>query len=255
MLPQIVIFGENSYRDDTEIDTETFLTKLKASSILPKTAAPPPVLYHPIFQAALEKGETVIVIAPSAKISGTVRSVQTAAADFRDLRVHVIDAQTIAGNTATLALLAAQWAAEGADDDSVLARLAAMIANQHTYFLVDTLEYLKKGGRIGGAKALLGKLLQVKPILQIKDGQVQPFDQERTKKRALARLINIVSEQAGASAAAHLSVMHIDAREDAEMLTQTFAEQLSIPTPPIYILPPAIGVHAGPKALAVGFFV
>ena len=83
MLPQIVIFGENSYRDDTEIDTETFLTKLKASSILPKTAAPPPVLYHPIFQAALEKDETVIVIAPSAKISGTVRSVQTAAADFR----------------------------------------------------------------------------------------------------------------------------------------------------------------------------
>ncbi|PKN93400.1 MAG: hypothetical protein CVU44_10985 [Chloroflexi bacterium HGW-Chloroflexi-6] len=255
MLPQIVIFGENSYRDDGEIDTEIFLTRLKASSILPKTAAPPPVLYHPIFQDALEKGDTVIVIAPSAKVSGTVRSAQNAAADFADLTVHVVDAQTIAGNTATLALLAAQWAAEGVDVDSILKRLAGLISSQRTYFLVDTLEYLKKGGRIGGAKALLGELLQVKPILQVKDGLVQPCEQERTKKRALSRLIDLVAEQAGGSANAHLSVMHIDAREDAEMLAQAFAERLGIPTPPIYVLPAAIGVHAGPRALAVGFFV
>jgi DegV family protein with EDD domain len=255
MIPQIVIFGEQSYRDDSEIDTETFLARLKASAALPKTAAPPPALYHPIFQEAQEKGQTVLVIAPSARVSGTVRSVQTATADFPDVPVHVLDTQTIAGNTATLALLAAQWAAEGADVDSILARLQPLVDNQRTYFLVDTLEYLKKGGRIGSAKALLGELLQVKPILQIKDGQVQPCVQERTKKRALARLIDLVCEQAGQSADAHLSVMHIDAREDAEMLAQAFAERLGIASPPIYTLPAAIGVHAGPRALAVGFFV
>jgi DegV family protein with EDD domain len=255
MIPQIVIFGEQSYRDDSEIDTETFLARLKASASLPKTAAPPPALYHPVFQEAQEKGQTVLVIAPSARVSGTVRSVQTAAADFPDLPVHLLDTQTIAGNTATLVLLAAQWAAEGADVDSILARIQPLVDNQRTYFLVDTLEYLKKGGRIGGAKALLGELLQVKPILQIKDGQVQPCEQERTKKRALARLIDLVCEQAGPSAEAHLSVMHIDAREDAEMLARAFEERLGIASAPIYTLPAAIGVHAGPRALAVGFFV
>lgn len=255
MLPQIVIFGEDSYRDDSEIDTETFLRRLKSSTSLPKTAAPPPALYQPIFQDALDKGDTVIVVAPSSQISGTVRSAQNAAADFPELAIHIIDAQTVAGNTATLALLAQEWADEDADVDTILTRLEALIKAQRTYFLVDTLEYLKKGGRIGGAKALLGEILQVKPILQIKDGLVQPFAQERTKKRALSRIIDTTCEQAEGSPAAHLSVMHIDAREDAEALAQAFSERLDIPTPPIYILPAAIGVHAGPKTLAVGFFV
>jgi DegV family protein with EDD domain len=255
LIPQIVIFGEDSYRDDSEIDSETFLAKLTASSQLPKTAAPPPALYHPIFQEAQDKGESVLVIAPSALVSGTVRSVQTAAAEFPDLTVHIVDTRTIAGNAATLVLLAAQWAAEGAGADSILPRLDAMIASQRTYFLVDTLEYLKRGGRIGGAKALLGELLQVKPILQVKDGQVQPFAQERTRKRALARLQEIITEQIQKNANAHLSVMHIGGEEQARELAASLAEKLDIPTPPIYNLPPAIGVHAGPGVLAVGFFV
>jgi DegV family protein with EDD domain len=254
MIPQIVIFGEEHYRDDTEMDTETFLMRLATSRVLPKTAAPPPALYAPILRAAQQQGDTVLVIAPSAQVSGTVRSAQTAAADFPEVPVHIFDTRTIAGNAATLSLLAAQWAAEGADAVSVLARLETLAASQRTYFLVDTLEYLKKGGRIGGAKALLGELLQVKPILQVKDGQVQPYDQERTKKRALARLMEVVSEQGGGSPAAHLSVMHIGARAEAESLAASLAERLGISVPPIYTLPAAIGVHAGPGALAVGFF-
>ena len=255
IVPQIVIFGEDSYRDNSEIDPETFLQKLKASAVLPKTAAPPPSLYYPIFQDAQDKGETVFVIAPSSDMSGTVRSAQSAAADFPDLTVEIVDTRTITGNAATLALLAAQWAAEDADAESVLARLEAMIANQRTYFLVDTLEYLKKGGRIGGAKALLGELLQVKPILQVKDGQIQPCAQERTKKRALARLTEIVVEEAGQASEAHLSVMHVGALAEAQALAEAFAARLGIQTPPIYNLPAAIGVHAGPGVLAIGFFV
>lgn len=139
IVPQIVVFGENSYRDDSEIDPETFVQKLKASAVLPKTAAPPPALYYPIFQDAQDKGQTVLVIAPSAAVSGTIRSAQSAAADFPDLTVEIVDTRTITGNAATLALLAAEWAAEDAQAESVLARLEAMIANQHTYFLVDTL--------------------------------------------------------------------------------------------------------------------
>jgi DegV family protein with EDD domain len=123
------------------------------------------------------------------------------------------------------------------------------------YFLVDTLEYLQKGGRIGGAKALLGELLQVKPILTVRDGQVEPFEQQRTKKRALARLMEIVEEQCPKNTGAHLCVMHADAQGVAETLAADLRSRMNLKDVPVYELPPAIIVHGGPGALAVGFFV
>ena len=192
LIPQIVIFGEQSYRDDTELDTATFLAKLRASRQLPKTAAPPPNLYIPHFEEALKNGDEVVVIAPSAKVSGTVNSAEVAAREFPSLKIHVVDTQTIAGNLATLVLLAHQWVNEGKKADEIVQRLGEWISRSRTYFLVNTLEYLQKGGRIGGAKALLGELLQVKPILRLGEGQVQPFEQQRTKKRAVNRVIEVV---------------------------------------------------------------
>jgi DegV family protein with EDD domain len=254
MIPQIVIFGQQEYRDDTEIDTATFLDKLKASRALPKTAAPPPALYNPFYEEAAKRGEPLIVVAPSAKVSGTVRAAEIAAQDFPGSDIRIMDTLTIAGNLASLVLAANRLAREGGSADDIETMLKAMIPCGHIYFLLDTLEYLAKGGRIGGAKALLGELLQVKPILQIKDGQVEPFDQERTKKRATARLVEIVSEQAKMSAEPHLCVMEIDAREEAEALKGELAGRTGIQAIPIYTLPPAIVVHAGPKALAVGLF-
>src|SRR5450759_4396606 len=194
LIPQIVVFGETSYRDDTELDTTAFLAKLKAAKELPKTAAPPPALYYPIFVQALKDEEDVIVVAPSAKVSGTVRSAEVAAQDFQKLSVHVVDSQTIAGNLASLVLLAYEWARESQQAGMIVKRLNEWIPRGRIYFLVNTLEYLQKGGRIGGAKALMGELLQVKPILCLREGQVEPFEQQRTKKRAVARLVEIVEE-------------------------------------------------------------
>jgi DegV family protein with EDD domain len=254
VIPQTVIFGEKAYRDDTELDTLTFLKLLKGSKQLPKTAAPSPELYKPFFQLAKDNGESVIVIAPSEKVSGTVNSAMIARKDYPDTDIRVIDAMTIAGNLGTLALLAHQLAKEGKTADEIESFIKDLIPRGRTYFLINTLEYLQKGGRIGGARALLGELLQVKPILQIKDGQVAPFDQERTKKRALGKLIEIVTEQVKASKDPHLCVMHVEALEDANALAATFATNLNISNIPFYELPPAIVVHAGPKTLAVGFF-
>ena len=255
VLPQIVIFGETSYRDDTELDTAAFLQKLRASPQLPKTAAPPPQLYNPIFEEAAKKGETVIVLAPTSKASGTVRSAEVAAQDFPKADIRVIDTQTIAGNLGSMVLLAARWASEGMGADEIVARLNDLIARQRIYFLVDTLEYLQKGGRIGGAKALLGEMLQVKPILTVRDGQVEPFEQQRTKRRALARLVEIVEEQCPKRGDAHLCVMQADAMEEAEALSTDLRSRMNLSSIPIYELPPAIVVHAGPKAMAVGFFI
>jgi DegV family protein with EDD domain len=255
LIPQIVVFGEDSYRDDTELDTATFLEKLKASKELPKTAAPAPALYDPIFSAARQKGESVIVIAPSAKVSGTVRAAEVAAQDFPGVDIRIVDSLSIAGNLASLVLMADAWAKSGMICEEIVTRLNLWKSRGRIYFLVNTLEYLQKGGRIGGAKALMGELLQIKPILCLKDGQVEPFEQQRTKKRALARIVEIVEEQCPREPEAHLCVMQADALEEAQTLAADLKSRMALEQIPIYQLPPAIVVHGGPGALAVGFFV
>ncbi len=255
VLPQIVIFGEQSYRDDTELDTAEFLRKLKASPALPKTAAPPPAMYNPIFKQLTAGGEAVVVVAPSAKVSGTVRSAEVAAQDFPGAEIHVVDTQVLAGNFATLVLLADQLAKAGMSASQIVARLGEWIPRQRTYFLVDTLEYLQKGGRIGGAKALLGEMLQIKPILTIANGQAEPCEQQRTKRRALARLIEIVESECPKGPDSHLCVMQAGALEEARALAEELKPRLELTDIPIYELPPAIVVHAGPGVMAVGFFV
>ena len=255
LIPQIVVFGEQSFRDDTELDTAAFLVKLKSSKELPKTAAPAPAIYNPIYLDAKLHGDSVIVIAPSAKVSGTVRAAEVAAQDFPGLDVRVVDSLTIAGNLASLVLMADAWARSGLDADAIVSRLNAWIARGRIYFLVNTLEYLQKGGRIGGAKALMGEILQVKPILCLREGQVEPFEQQRTKKRAVARLLEIVEEQCPKSPEAHLCVMQADAMEEGEALAADLKSRMHLTSIPIYELPPAIVVHGGPGVLAIGFFV
>ena len=255
LIPQIVVFGEKSYRDDTELDTAAFLAKLKASKDLPKTAAPPPALYNPIYAEAKQLGESVIVIAPSAKVSGTVRAAKVAAQDFLGADVRVVDSLTIAGNLASLVLIADVWAKSGLDADTIVNRLNEWIPRGRIYFLVNTLEYLQKGGRIGGAKALMGELLQIKPILCLREGQVEPFEQQRTKKRAVTRLLEIVEEQCPKGPEAHLCVMQADAMEEAEVLAADLRSRMNLTYIPIYELPPAIVVHGGPGVLGIGFFV
>lgn len=255
MVPQIIIFGEESYRDDTELDTPTFLSKLRASDVLPKTAAPPPALYGPIFERLTAAGDTVLCLHPSAAVSGTVRSATVAAQDFPDADIRVVDTRTIAAPLAAMVLSAHRWAQEGLDADTIVARVEDMMARQKVYFAVDTLEYLHKGGRIGGAKALVGGLLQVKPILTLEDGTVQAFEQQRTSRRAKARLRELVLESCPPVEEAHLSVMQVDAEADAQVLAEVFRGAMDLPEVPIYEMPPAIVVHGGPGILGVSFFV
>jgi len=255
VLPQIVVFGEKSFRDDTELDTSTFLELLRTSPQLPKTSAPPPALYDPIIKKAIQNHDTLICLHPSSKISGTVRSAQVASQDHPSADIRIIDTQTIACNLGSMVLLANKWAKEGLDANSILYRLDELIRTQRIYFLVDTLEYLHKGGRIGGAKALIGEMLQVKPILTITNGQVEPYEQQRTKRRAIARIVEITQEQCPPEPNSHLCVMQADAYQDAQSLALQLKEIMEYEEIPIYEIPPAIVVHAGPKVLGVGFFV
>lgn len=254
-VPQVVMFGEESYHDDAEFDTPVFLQKLKASASLPKTAAPEPTLYHPIFRAAQENRESVVVVAPSGKLSGTVRSAQTAAQDFPGLDVRIIDTLAVSCNLGSMVLEAQALAQAGHSADSIEARINALIPRARLYFVLDTLEYLAKGGRIGGAKALLGELIQIKPVLTIHDGQAEAYEQQRTRKRSIARLEEITASQCPTSADAHLAVIQVAAEDEAHQLAHRLQLSMNLSEVPVYELPPAIVVHGGPGALGLGFFV
>jgi DegV family protein with EDD domain len=253
-LPQIIIFGDKTYRDDSEIDSKTFIEKLKTSTELPKTAAPPPALYFPIYEEFSKNGQTIIVISPSEILSGTFRSATVAAQDFPNADIRIIDTQTLAGGLGALVLEAYKLAAQGVSPDQIIKNITEMASRERVYFLVDTLEYLHKGGRIGGAKALLGGLLQVKPILTIQNGKVEPFESQRTKHRALARFKELVFNQCPLDGSGHLCVMHGGNEDDAKALAEEFTKAFGAEVP-IYYLPPAILVHGGPGALGISYFI
>jgi len=254
-IPQIIIFEDKAYRDDNEITTREFLEKLKKSPVLPKTAAPPPILYHPIYEKFASQNDTIIVVCPSQKVSGTFRSAADAALEFPEADIRVVDTQTIGPALGTLVKKALFWANEGKSADFIVEQIEKLGQKMRIYFYVDMLEYLHKGGRIGTATALVGSLLQVKPILLFKDGQVNPFEKQRTKKRALSRTVELVKEECLASADSYLAILEADAMEDAEALKKEFEDHLMIDSVQITDLPPAIIVHVGPGVVAASFFI
>ncbi len=253
-VPQVVIFGDQSFHDDGELDTPEFLRKLKGSPALPKTAAPEPSLYYPIFEKARERGECVVVLAPSGKISGTVRSAETAAQDFPGMDIRIIDTLSVSCNLGSMVLLADDLAKAGKSPEQIVHAIQELIPRGRIYFVVDTLEYLAKGGRIGPAKALLGELIQIKPILMLCDGQATPYEQPRTRRRSLARLAEIVESQCPKSDESRLAVLQVAAEEEAADLAANLKSRMNLREVPIFQLPPAIVVHAGPGTMGVGFF-
>ena len=256
VMPQIINFGTDSYKEGIDLDIDGFMQRLVTSSELPKTAAPPHELFIEAFRELVPSGEPILCIHPSTDLSGTVRSAQVAAQEFPGADIRVIDTRVVASPLSTLVQLAAQWAEAGMSADEIEKRIREMSPRCRIYFLVSTLEYLARGGRIGGAAALLGSVLQIKPILALRDGRVEQFDQERTKNHALARLRDLVYASVPAGGIeSYLSVMHAGVLDQVEALASDFRLKLQLPSVPIYDVPPAIVTHGGPGLLGVGFFV
>lgn len=254
VIPQIIIFDDEPYRDDTEIDTPTFLSNLQKAKDLPKTAAPPPALYEPLFEAYAEAGEAIIIPTPSKDLSGTFRSAEIAAENVPDADVHIIDTRTVAGGLGVLVKMAKKWADEGLPADVIVQKIKDLSQREVVYFLVDTLEYLHKGGRIGNASYLLGSVLQMKPILGLLDGKVNAIEKQRTSAKALNRLKELVLEECPKGEISHITVSHCGGEERATKLAAELAKALNIEAIPVYVVPPAIVVHAGPGVIEVSFF-
>jgi DegV family protein with EDD domain len=254
VIPQVIYFGSDSYLEGIDIDNSTFIQKLRSSKELPKTAAPPVELFVKEFERLVPLGDSILCIHPSSEVSGTVRSALTAAKEFPSADIRVIDTRLIGSPLGTLIQLAAEWAEIGVGADAIQARLEEMAPRCRIYFVVDTLEYLQRGGRIGGAQALLGSLLQIKPILTFEGGQVNQFEKERTHRQALIRLKKLVASQYPPQEG-YLSVMHAGVPKQGQELAKELADQLGLSEVPVVDFPPAIITHAGPGVLAAAFFI
>ncbi len=255
IIPQIINFGNDSYMEGVDLDINTFMEKLKTCKELPKTAAPKVELFINEFARLEAYHEPVICIHPSGDVSGTVRSAQTAAAEFPQMDIRVIDTRLIAGPLATLVEIAAKMAQEGSSADAIVERVQKMAARCRIYFLVDTLEYLARGGRIGGATHLLGSILQIKPILTFENGQVNEFEKARTHNHALERLKQLVIKEYPKNGEGYLTVNQADVPDKGRALADDLGKKLGITNVPVYNMPPAIITHGGPGVLAVGFFI
>ncbi|MCX6029847.1 MAG: DegV family protein [Chloroflexi bacterium] len=254
MIPQIINFGEESFREGVDMDHAAFMARLRTGKELPKTAAPYPGDFIAAFAELTKGGESIVCIHPSTDVSGTVRSAEIARESFPGADIRIIDTRTVAGPLATMVVEADRLAKAGASADEVEAFVNGLIPRARIYFLVDTLEYLRRGGRIGGASALVGSILQIKPILTFTGGRVEPFEKERTKKRALARVKEIILAEAARGTAAHLTVMHSAVPDAAAALAAELGVALGVTDVPVMNLVPAVVTHAGPGALAFGFF-
>lgn len=255
VIPQIVHFGEETFYEGVDMDAEAFMNRLKASAALPKTAAPPPELFVEQFRRWAPLGEPIVCLHPSAEISGTIRSVTVAAAEFPDADIRIVDTRLVASPLGTIVQLAAEAAARGADADAIVALANDLSRRGRIYFLVSTLEYLARGGRIGGASALVGSLLSVKPILQLQDGRIEQYERERTQKRALARLKEIVREQIPGDGRGYLSILYAGNPEEGRALADDLGRAINQPDVPVVSMPPAIITHGGPGLLGAAFFV
>jgi len=254
LIPQVINFGNESFLEGVNMDITAFMTRLEKASELPKTAAPPVEEFIKAFEKMVSLGETILCIHPSTNVSGTVRSALTAREEFPQADIRVIDTRLVASPLGSVVKQAARWIKEGISADEVEVRIHELSSRGRIYFLVSTLEYLQRGGRIGAAQAVLGSLLQVKPILVFRNGQVEPYEKARTHQRALLRLKEIVLQQIPRDREAHVTILHGGAAQEAAALAEDLKKDLNLKEVEIFDMPPAIVTHAGPGILGVGFF-
>lgn len=249
VVPLTIRFGDEEFEDRTDLTVAAFYDKLAAASVLPETAAPSPGKFEAAFRRQAEAGaEAVVCINLSSSLSATMQSAQNAAVVIKDeLDVRVLDSTSITSGLGTQVLLAAQAAAGGASADDVVALVEELVTRTHVVGALDTLDNLKKGGRIGGAQALLGSLLSIKPIVDISTGKVEEAGKARTRRKALQVLSEKVRE---AGAVEHLCVTHGLAPEVDEML-DLLGEHHPRDQIRVGHIGPVIGTHGGPRVMGV----
>lgn len=251
VVPLTVFFGDEAYLDGIELDNAGFYRKLQENKVLPTTSQPSPAKFHEAYTRLIEEGaDGILSVHLSSQLSGTYQSARTASEslpeNLKKVPIEVIDSLTISAGMSRVVLQAAQEARDGLSLEEIKAHVLDELARTRILAVLDTLEYVRRGGRIGGASAMLGNMLSVKPIISLKDGAVVPLERPRTRSKAYVRIAQLVADMAPIEA--------VSIAESSAEVGQQLAEALKATYPGEvirYKLGAALGTHTGPGTVAV----
>ncbi len=251
VVPLYVRFGEEVYRDRVDISEDEFYQRLLRDPIHPSTIQPTPQDFANVYQKLSLEADGIVSIHISAKLSGTCNSaLQGKEMIEKGCPIEVVDSQVTSMGLGLIDIAAATVAKAGGDLPAVVEEVKQAIPNIHLLFLLDTLEYLLRGGRIGQAKALLGSILNVKPVLTFKDGEVVPTGQVRSRAKGIDRLFDFIKS---ASNVQDLAVVYNTTPDEAQTLGERIGNIFAKEQIKLARVGPMLGVHTGPGALAVVF--
>ncbi len=256
VIPLWLIWDDERYRDGVDIAPDAFYRLLRERDTIPSTSQPSVGEFADFYRRmAEERGtDTIVGAYISSKISGTVASAEAAVAQVPELNITVIDSFSASMGLGFIALAAARVAAAGGSQTSVVAAATSVRERMNILFAVDTLEYLHKGGRIGGAKRFLGTMLNVKPLLRLNDGVVEALGQVRTKRRVIAEMLDTAEELLDGRPMVEAAVLDVDNREESDMVAERVKRRFDVS--PVYqtTVSPVIGAHVGPGTVGIGFY-
>ncbi len=257
VLPQILIWGEETFLDGVDIQPDEFYRRLAAAEVMPTTSQVSIASMKEAFERLLDEGyEDIIGVFISSKLSGTLQSAYQA----RDMlpesataHIHIVDSFSTAMGLGFQVLAAARTAEQGGGLTDCLKAIDRARQNHGVYFVVETLEFLHRGGRIGGAQRLLGTMLNLKPVLAILNGRVDSVEKVRTKKRAIARVAEIAAEKTAGQSNVRIATLHSNAEDEARALLQTLEDRLQPVESMLTTVSPVIGTHIGPGVVGIAY--
>lgn len=253
IVPLKVIIGDEVYADGRDIDAATLYARMRSSNVVPRTSQPTPTEFEEVFRALGADGGPIVCTTISGAMSGTYSAATQARAALPDIDIRVLDTLTVGPGHRLIVDAVVAAASQGADAQALERLVAELSSTMRLVFTVESLEYLRRGGRIGGGRALLGSVLNIKPILEVRDGTVEPLDRVRTFPRALDRLVEEVQASAKTwGGAVRVMVVHADQRDAGTEVARRAAEIAGEPVELIDV-GPVIGCHGGPGAIGVAF--
>jgi len=249
VVPEYLRFDDEIYRDRVDISEDDFYQRLLNGPVHPKTAQPTPQDFANVYNALSREADSIISIHLSSKLSGTYNSaVQGKKMISKMCDIEIVDSQTVSIALGLVVIQASKMAKSGMGLQQIVKELGQIISNVHILMLLDTLKYLAKGGRNGKAKALLGSLLSVRPLLTVKNGELVPFRQVRTRSKGINLLLDFARN---AGEIQDLAVLHSTTPDEAQTLIERISSFFPKERTILARLGPALGVHGGPGVLAI----
>jgi len=255
VVPQVVIWENVSYEDDVTMTPEQFYTRLRNTKVMPSTSQVSVVNMHRAFSTLIEQGCEVLGLFVSSKLSGTLQSAMLARDELTSGKdkVEILDSETTAMALGFQVLAVARAAVDGATMADCKALAEKSRALTGVYLTVETLEFLHRQGRIGGAQRFLGTALNLKPILAVEGGRVEPVDRVRTRGKALDRVVEIVAEKCAGKSPVRIATLHADSPNDAKILLDKITPIVN-PIETVYAaVSPAVGANAGPGTVGLAY--